>query len=64
MQRTSIYALIAEGLFPPPVKVGGASAWVDLEITSWIEDLVASRNAMPHSKGRRRNAQRERRTDA
>ena len=56
MRRTSIYALIGEGCFPPPVKVGGASAWVDREITQWIEGLVASRDANPRGKGRRRNA--------
>lgn len=64
MRRTSIYALIAAGLFPPPVKVGGASAWVDLEITRWIESLVASRDAIPHGKSRGRNTQAERSSEA
>jgi prophage regulatory protein len=56
MRRTSIYALISEGRFPPPVKVGGASAWVDREITLWIEGLVASRDASARGRGRGRNA--------
>ena len=56
MRRTSIYALIGAGRFPPPVKVGGASAWVDLEITRWIESLVASRDARSSGQGRRTNA--------
>ena len=55
MRRTSIYTLIGAGRFPPPVKVGGASAWVDLEITQWIEGLVASRDASVGGGGRRRN---------
>jgi predicted DNA-binding transcriptional regulator AlpA len=56
MRRTDIYALIGEGRFPPPVKLGGASAWVDLEITLWIEDLMASRDARSSGQGRRTNA--------
>ena len=54
MRRTAVYALISEGRFPPPVKVGGASAWVDVEITAWIEGLVASRDANSSGRGRRR----------
>lgn len=43
MKRTAVYALMKEGSFPAPVKVGGASAWVDYEITQWIERLMAAR---------------------
>ena len=56
MQRTAIYALISAGKFPPPVKVGGASAWVDVEITRWIEGLVASRDSKPSGGASRRIA--------
>ncbi len=42
--RTALYALIKAGKFPPPVKVGGASAWVDVEITRWIEQLMLARD--------------------
>lgn len=45
MGRTMLYDLMRTGQFPKPVKVGGASAWVDVEITKWMESLVASRNA-------------------
>lgn len=42
--RTALYALIKAGKFPAPVKVGGASAWVDVEITQWIEQLMLARD--------------------
>ena len=41
--RTAVYELIKAGKFPRPVKVGAASAWIDVEITRWIERLAASR---------------------
>ena len=43
MGRTAVYELIKAGKFPRPVKVGAASAWIDIEITRWIERLAASR---------------------
>jgi prophage regulatory protein len=47
MGRTALYALIKAGKFPAPVKVGGASAWVDVEISRWIEGLMLAREAKP-----------------
>ena len=44
MGRTAVYGLIKAGKFPRPVKVGAASAWIDVEITRWIEQLAASRD--------------------
>lgn len=41
--RTAVYKLIKDGQFPRPVKVGAASAWIDVEITRWIERLAESR---------------------
>jgi prophage regulatory protein len=42
--RTKIYDLIKLGRFPRPVKAGGASAWVDMEITQWIQSLMSARD--------------------
>lgn len=42
--RTSIYAGIAAGTFPPPVKVGKRSLWVEAEIAQWIADRIAERD--------------------
>jgi prophage regulatory protein len=43
MGRTAVYDMIRAGKFPRPVKVGAASAWIDVEVTRWIEQLAASR---------------------
>ena len=43
MGRTAVYELIKLGKFPRPVKIGAASAWIDVEITHWIEELAAKR---------------------
>jgi prophage regulatory protein len=45
MGRTAVYELIKAGKFPRPVKVGTASAWIDIEITRWMEQLAANRGA-------------------
>ena len=35
--RTKLYALIAAGAFPAPVKIGRGSRWRSDEIAAWIE---------------------------
>lgn len=44
--HSAIYALIALGKFPAPIKIGArAVAWVESEVQAWIGDRVkASRN--------------------
>jgi len=42
--RTSIYAGIAAGTFPAPVKIGKRSLWVESEIDQWIDDRIAERD--------------------
>jgi prophage regulatory protein len=36
LKKTMIYDLIKQGAFPKPIKLGGASAWLEIEIESWI----------------------------
>lgn len=36
-KRTSVYNMVKEGLFPPPIKRGRASLWVEEEIESVIK---------------------------
>lgn len=41
-----IYAEMAEGTFPKPIKIGSrAVAWVESEIDAWIESKIADREA-------------------
>ncbi|KJG09534.1 AlpA family transcriptional regulator [Photobacterium kishitanii] len=42
--RSSIYNYMAEGRFPKTVLLGGrAVAWVESEITDWIQDKIVQR---------------------
>jgi prophage regulatory protein len=36
-----IYAMIARGLFPGPVKVGRSSVWIASEVDDWIGRRIA-----------------------
>jgi prophage regulatory protein len=44
--RSSIYAKVAAGEFPKPVKNGSSSAWVDTEVQAWIDDLIDRRDKL------------------
>lgn len=37
--KTRIYELAAKGLFPAPLKIGGASRWSELAVDGWINDV-------------------------
>ena len=43
MGRSRIYALIDEGGFPQPIKIGRSSRWLKSEIDSWITTQAAAR---------------------
>ena len=45
MGRSRIYALIGEGKFPAPVKIGASSRWIVREIDTYIAQLAATRNS-------------------
>lgn len=45
MGRSRIYALIGEGNFPPPVKIGTSSRWIVSEIDAYIAQLAATHNS-------------------
>lgn len=42
--RSSIYAKVAAGTFPKPVKSGSSSAWVDTEVQGWIDAMIDRRD--------------------
>lgn len=46
MGRSRIYALIDEGDFPPPIKIGRSSRWLKSEIDSWIAAQAAARQSI------------------
>lgn len=41
--RSRIYALISQGEFPPPVKIGKSSRWLRVEIDTWMTKQAAAR---------------------
>lgn len=45
MGRSRIYALIGEGNFPAPVKIGTSSRWIVHEIDAYIAQLAATRDS-------------------
>lgn len=46
MGRSRIYALIDEGDFPPPIKIGRSSRWLKSEIDSWITEQAVARQSI------------------
>lgn len=44
LARATIYAHIAQGSFPSPIKLGPrASGWVEAEVESWVAARIAAR---------------------
>ena len=45
-KRSWIYAQIAQGKFPKPVKIFGerASAWLESEIVAWQQERIRARD--------------------
>ncbi len=44
--RSTIYAKMADGTFPKPVKLGPKSVgWMESEIAAWLEGRRAERDA-------------------
>lgn len=45
LSRSFVYALAQKGEFPKPVKLSErSSAWVEAEVTEWIEYRIALRD--------------------
>jgi len=45
LKRSSIYAHMAEGTFPRPIKLGRKSVgWIEAEIVEWQKRRIAERD--------------------
>ncbi|MDB4101122.1 AlpA family transcriptional regulator [Planktomarina temperata] len=45
LSRSSIYAMMAEGEFPKPIRLGRrAVGWLSDDIEKWLQDLQGDRN--------------------
>jgi prophage regulatory protein len=46
--QPTIYRKIKDGSFPRPLKIGANRiAWLESEISDWIEAIAAARNSSP-----------------
>jgi prophage regulatory protein len=55
LSKTSLYGLIRERSFPPPVRLGARSvAWVRSEVNQWAADRVEASRAVPALLGAKR----------
>jgi len=43
-KRATTYARIQDRTFPPPVKIGRMSVWIDRELTAVNEAIIAGRS--------------------
>lgn len=43
LRKSQIFALIRDGEFPQPVKLGRASAFVSAEVDAWLVERMAQR---------------------
>ncbi|MEO8244608.1 MAG: AlpA family transcriptional regulator [bacterium] len=45
LSRSTIYAMMAKGSFPKPIKLGErAVGWAEAEITAWVQVRLLNRN--------------------
>jgi prophage regulatory protein len=47
--RVQLWRMVKAGTFPEPIKIGHRNAWVEHEVDSYIEKLIAERDAKPGS---------------
>ena len=40
LRKSSLYSLIADKKFSPPIKIGLSSRWPSSEISDWVQDPV------------------------
>ncbi len=45
LARSTVYKFMADGQFPKPVKLGSKMvAWVESEVSAWIQERVSARD--------------------
>lgn len=45
LSRSTVYRFMAEGTFPKPVALGTRKAWLESEVSEWIDARIAERAA-------------------
>ena len=50
LSRSSIYKLVAAGIFPRPIRLGPRSVgWIEAEVDDWLDSRVAESRKTPSS---------------
>ena len=49
-RKSSLYSLIADKRFPPPIKIGRSSRWPSSEIRDWVQETIQSGRATDRTK--------------
>jgi prophage regulatory protein len=54
LSRSTIYSRIAQGSFPKPAPLGGATAvgWLEAHVESWIQSRLPPRGSSPRGVNR------------
>jgi len=52
VKRSFIYAAIASGQFPRPLKLGRASRWLESDIDRWLNERATQRDRQAPSSRR------------
>lgn len=48
--NTTLYALVKQGRFPPPLPIAGrAVAWREIDINGWISDRITAARSRTHT---------------
>lgn len=45
--RTTLYQLVIDGDLPRPIKLGSKSLWLESDVTKYLHDRIAEREALP-----------------
>ena len=48
-RKSSLYSLIADKRFPPPIKIGRSSRWLSSEVQDWIYKLAKQNQRLEQS---------------
>ncbi|MEK9704018.1 MAG: AlpA family phage regulatory protein [Deltaproteobacteria bacterium] len=49
-RKSSLYSLIADKRFPPPIKIGRSSRWPSSEISDWVQETIQRSRAADRTK--------------
>ena len=51
LSRSTIYAWVNSGRFPPPVHLGRTVGWLESEVADWLRQRVAERPSSANATG-------------